>query len=121
MLKYIQATIRLSEMHTQNISVPAWEFPVVQAVHGNGVKETGTVTVDRPVPAASDEFQRLANKYRAPAGSPDTPYVAQVYGAFGPGLANLQKEIDRAAEAPKAKRGRKPAETKIDETDPLVA
>lgn len=118
MLKYIRAKIRLSELHSQNVTVPAWELPLLQAIHGTGVREIGDVHVDRPAPAAADEFARLAGKYRHPENTPDNPYVAQVYGAFGPGVARLQQEIDKAGDKavvkPKADKTTEPV-------DPLVA
>jgi hypothetical protein len=121
MLKYISAKIRLSELHAQNVAIPAWELPILQAVHGAGVSEVGELEVDRPAPEAADEFQRLAMKYRHPENSPESPFVAQVYGAFGPGISRLAQEIERAVIKPKAKRAPKVAAKQNEDVDPLVA
>lgn len=97
-MKYIYDTvrIRLSELHTQTVSVPAWETPVLQAVHQNDLEVIGQSEVARKRPAeAADEFTRLAQKYREPEpGQP--PYVAAVYGSFGPGVGALARAINEA-------------------------
>lgn len=127
MLRYINATVRLSELHSQHVTIPAWELPLLEALHGASVTATGDQTLDRPVPDAADEFSRLATKYRHPENRPEAPFVAQVYGAFGPGVAKLKQEIERAVVKPKAKRAAKaakpatPAAETSDDVDPLVA
>jgi hypothetical protein len=94
--KYVRAKIRLSELHVQPVFVPRWELPVLQAVHAD-VQVVGEENhrAKRAVDAA-DEFARLANRYGSPeVGAP--PFVAAVYGAYGPGLAKLEHEIAIAA------------------------
>jgi hypothetical protein len=93
---YSKLKIRLSELHTQPVAVPVWEVPLLQAIHGESVSvgENIEVTRDEPVDPR-DEFTRLANKYREPEpGQP--PYVAAVYGAFGPGVNALDRAIQAA-------------------------
>lgn len=97
-IRFTKGKIRLSELHTQSVTVPAWEFPVLQAVHGERAQELGETLIERNPPEAADEYRRLATKYRGP-DSGDTAYVAAVYGAFGPGIGNLQRAINEATVA----------------------
>ena len=73
------------------IVVPQWEAHVVLALWGDDANVTGTVVIDRDVPEVNDEFTRLANKY-GPRDE-DIPFVARVYGGFGPGLRALANEF----------------------------
>lgn len=113
MVKFIKAKIRRSPQHVQRVVVPAWELPVLQAVHGAGVSVDGEQFIDREPPDVDTEFARLARRYKHPENSPESPYVAQVYGAFGPGLEKLGRAIEQAAK-PKA-------EPEMTDVDPLVA
>jgi len=74
------------------IVVPQWEAHVVLALWGEDANITGTEVIDRDVPEVNDEFTRLANKY-GPRDE-DIPFVARVYGGFGPGLRALANEFD---------------------------
>ena len=73
------------------VEVPQWEAHVVLALWGEDANVTGTVVRERKVPQANDEFTRLANKYGPP--DEDIPFVARVYGSFGPGLRALENEF----------------------------
>ncbi len=73
------------------IVVPQWEAHVVLALWGDDANVTGTIVIDRVIPEANDEFTRLANKY-GPRDE-DIPFVARVYGGFGPGLRALENEF----------------------------
>ena len=73
------------------IVVPQWEAHVVLALWGDDANVTGTTVIDRDVPEVNDEFTRLANKY-GPRDE-DIPFVARVYGGFGPGLRALANEF----------------------------
>ncbi len=73
------------------IEVPQWEAHVVLALWGDDANVTGTIVLDRDIPEANDEFTRLANKY-GPRDE-DIPFVARVYGGFGPGLRALANEF----------------------------
>lgn len=117
-VKYIVADVRLSELHTQRVKVPVWEFPILQAIHDANITAAGEETILRiRVPDAADEFTRLAQRYREPEpGQP--PYVAAVYGLFGPGVIALGNAINAAViEPPKARAKR----NKVDDNDPLLA
>ena len=87
--------IRKSELSVIRVTVPAWEGPVLQAVHGEEVQFVEEVEINRDPPeSAGDEYERLANKYRDEADKP--PFVHAVYGAFAPGVAALQRAMDDA-------------------------
>lgn len=87
--------IRKNELMTIQVTVPAWEGPVLQAVHGEEVQFVKEVDIIRDPPiSAIDEYDRLANKYTDEADRP--PFVHAVYGAFAPGVAALQKAMDAA-------------------------
>ena len=73
------------------VEVPQWEAHVVLALWGEDANVTGTVVRERKVPQSNDEFTRLANKYGPP--DEDIPFVARVYGSFGPGLRALENEF----------------------------
>jgi len=88
---YDIASIRISEVHTQQVRVPRWEIPVLQVLHGNDLQVTGQTIVKRAIPDPSAEFQRLADRY-GPRNE-DLPAVAAVYGNFGPGTQALRREI----------------------------
>lgn len=99
-IKFDVLDIRLTELHTQRIKVPAWETPVLLAIHGENVSQIGDKVIERGVPDARDEFTRLANRYGPKVG--DTPYVASVYGNFGPGINALANAIKGAIVKEKA-------------------
>jgi hypothetical protein len=112
--RYVLADVRLSETHTQRVLVAEWELPVLQAVHGTSVKQIETQTVSREKEVdAADEFTRLADRYGADA--PDQPpYIAAIYGIFGPGVAALEKAI-------KAATVQEPVADAEGDLDPLLA
>lgn len=94
-LRFLELDIRMSELHTQRVCVASWEHPVLQAVWGAGVSVVNEVLIERKAPEPEDEFRRLANRY----GSPEVegaPYVAAVYGQFGPGVNSLARAIEDA-------------------------
>lgn len=104
-IKYARLSIRRSELHTAEVAVPAWEVPLIEAVHGKAeegeaaVTVLGDVYVERTPPQPQDEYLRLQNRYRDAKnddGSKSLPYVAAVYGQFGVGQAALAGAI-RAA------------------------
>lgn len=73
------------------VEVPQWEAHVVLAMWDDDANILGTIVRDRDIPQANDEFTRLANKY-GPRDE-DIPFVARVYGGFGPGLRALETEF----------------------------
>lgn len=97
---YIQVLLEKNERCTHPLWILPWELPVMAAAQGsNSIGEMARKVVERkraPDPAA--EFERMANRYRAPEGS-EKPYVADVYGHGARGLATLKREIDDALDA----------------------
>lgn len=95
--------IRTSELCVTQVEVAAWESPILQAVHGDNVTFVSeSVIEDRFVPEASDEYVRLAERYKAETEE-TPPFVAAVYGQFGPGVAALQKAMEAATQEKGAK------------------
>lgn len=83
--------IRMSEVQTQRVVCPRWETPVLQALHESGVYVLEQTVLEREIPNPGSEFTRLAARY-GPKNE-DVPYVAAVYGRFGPGVKALRNEI----------------------------
>lgn len=98
MLKHIQVEIRRNEQTTIAGSYPAWELPLLQAVHGHdSVVIKGDKLVDRQPPEAADEFKRLEDRYkrsREDDGSYGPSFVSMVYGQLG--VAKLNDAIKAA-------------------------
>ena len=98
-IKYSIADVKMNERNTQQVTVGPWEIPIMMAVHGGHVKVVDTVSLEREPPDASMEYDRLANKYRnghGEEGAGQPPYVEQVYGKFGEGIAKLDAAIQAA-------------------------
>ena len=90
-ITHTQIEITKNPMMKVPVEVPQWEAHVVLALWGDDANVTGTVVRERKVPEVNDEFTRLANKY-GPRDE-DVPFVARVYGSFGPGLRSLANEF----------------------------
>ncbi len=90
-ITHTQITITKSPMLKVPVEVPQWEAHVLLALWGDDAQITGTIVYDRELPETNDEFTRLANKY-GPRDE-DIPFVARVYGSFGPGLRGLENEF----------------------------
>ena len=91
-ITHTQITITKNPMLKVPVVVPQWEAHVLLALWGEDAQVTGTIVIDRVLPETNDEFTRLANKY-GPRDE-DIPFVARVYGSFGPGLRGLAKEFE---------------------------
>lgn len=96
---YIHTEITMNKMAKHVAVLPEWEFHVIQAARGEeACNAVGEEIIERPeLPDPRDEFERLAQKY-GPKDEADTPYVAQVYGTFGPGVKKLRDAIASACE-----------------------
>lgn len=98
MFKYAQVALNRSETTKLTISVPPWEVPVMQAVHGSDVCQVvGEVEVRRELPDADSEFVRLTNRYKDEKKS-GQQFVEIVYGVGSRGVEALRKEIAKVAE-----------------------
>ena len=107
-MRYAVVDIRLSELHTKQVSVPPWEVPILKIVHGDGVEVVDEIDVDREPPEAQDEYRRLAARY-SPNKEEANSAVALAYGTYEAGFSALEKEIgksDAAHPAGNAKRER---------------
>jgi hypothetical protein len=100
-IKTVSVDIRRSEMTTIRVVVPAWELPILQALHGR----TGTQVVGEgskeydALPNVEAEFERLSARYgreRREDGSLGMPLAEAVFGQFQPGLLNLERNIEAA-------------------------
>lgn len=82
-------------------TVPSWEVPVLDLVHGGQITvlDNQDKIVDRPLPEAQVEFERLEACYRnhrTVEGAPGAPVVAAVYGDGPRGVRELGKAIKEA-------------------------
>lgn len=88
-------------------TVPIWEVPVLDLVHAGQIAVLeNDVIVDRPLPDARGEFERLEAVYRnhrTEGGAPGAPVVEAVYGGGPRGLKALGDAIQEGfvAEWPK--------------------
>lgn len=94
-MKYLICDVRVSELLTKQVSCPPWEVPILEAIHGGGVKVVGSEEIDRDPPSAEDEYRRLSNKYRGNKEDVNS-IVAQVYGTFESGIAKVREEMREA-------------------------
>ena len=99
MIKGYTLRVRRNESVTTEASYPAWERPILEAVH----PETTVVReceIDRPAPSAEEEYVRLENRYKNAVeedGRKGQSFVAAIYGQHGLGIQRLQEAIDAAA------------------------
>lgn len=98
MFEYARVSVERSEHTKQIVTVPPWEVPILEMVHGpEYVKVVGKRTARRPRPDAADEFQRLVSRYRTSEEN-GQPIVAFVYGAGTIGVQKLAEEIAKVRE-----------------------
>jgi hypothetical protein len=90
-VKVLRVKVTQNKLLATVSRVPQWEAHVLLAAWGDDAQIIGEDYDERPVPDINDEFKRLADKY-GPKDE-DTPYVAKVFGSFGPGLRALENEI----------------------------
>jgi hypothetical protein len=113
-MKYPVVLLNRSETDNIEIAVAPWEVPVLQVVHGSDrVIDTGrTEDVDREVPTAQAEYDRLDAKYKRDAGTGQR-YVVAVYGVdatqLEEAIATAVQSWAPPAPAAKANKPEKPA------------
>jgi hypothetical protein len=94
-MKFDRVRVQLSELAAPVVTVAPWETPILKAIHGEpDIRVLEQAEVSREPPEPSDEYTRLANLYPGAEGA--APFVAQVYGQHGAGVAALAAAIDRA-------------------------
>jgi hypothetical protein len=103
MFKYKRVQINRSETTTITKDVAPWEVAILAAVNGGDrIIEIGETPVNRALPDAGQEYDRLVTKYKADP-STGIEYVASVYGVGRRGVESLAVEIKKArvsAQAP---------------------
>src|SRR5262245_8487490 len=88
--------VRRNELNQQRVDIPPHELPVLAYVHGEeACRVIDELIVDRDVPDAAEEYQRLASKYaRDKANESLEPRVSAVYGAGQRGVLALAQAIE---------------------------
>jgi hypothetical protein len=99
-VRFAKIDIKRSELTTIHREVPAWELPILKAIHGfvNVAVLENTVR-DAVVPDAETEFERLKGRYgrsRNEDGSVGMPFVEAVYGQFASGVMQLERNMEAA-------------------------
>lgn len=80
-VKHVRVIVRRSVMEGVNLTVPAYEGPVLEAVHGaTQIEKHEDVLIDVPDVSASNEYDRLARTYGINSEAPRIPVVEYVYG-----------------------------------------
>lgn len=93
-VRYYNVEVTLNELAKHVKEVPEWEVGVLQAQWGDNavvLNEDEPTIIERKLPDPRDEFERLAQLYGPRFG--DSPYVASVFGNFGPGVNRLADAI----------------------------
>jgi hypothetical protein len=101
-IKHHVLEVRRDELLTVSRIVPAWELPVLQAIHGaDAITEVGETSLERELPNAGDEYHRLENRYgksKKDDNSDGPTYISLVYGENIMGVRALNAAIQGAAE-----------------------
>jgi hypothetical protein len=95
-MKYLNVLVERSEHLAVPEQVPPWVLPILCFMHGEEkVIVQGEVEVDRPVPRANPEFERLERCYGADTKT-GKAFVAEIYGQLPRGAQELAKAISEA-------------------------
>lgn len=97
-VKMASLKIRRSELSVIAITVPQWEVPILEAVHGRVNLEPVSTTLDADAlpPNVEEEFERLTKRYgfaRNKDGSIGEPHAENVYGKHAAGAMALERAI----------------------------
>lgn len=99
-IKAYKLAVRKDELQTTELTVPAWELPILQAIYTEeAVSLVGETQRPDVPPDAVTEFARLERRYRQMQnedGSKGPHYVQAVYGQLALGQANLRRAIEEA-------------------------
>lgn len=95
---YARVFLDRSETTKLIVSIPPWEVPVFAAVNGEEACRVlpEKVLVERDLPDADTEYDRLALRYKEDRDS-GQPFVALVYGPRSVGVPKLAAEIAKCA------------------------
>ena len=99
-MQFIKARILKAKVTDLCVLVAPWEFPILQAIYGEGARAIGTVEVRREPPDPTAEYNRLLAKYKPNENGGAAP-VAVVYGGEFVGIKKLGDEIAKASAKPK--------------------
>lgn len=103
-LQYVEAAVVLKDRaNIIHARFPAWEIPLLEAIHAGGVSPVRNVVEERATPSSDSEYDRLSQVYgniEMEDGSQGGLVVAAVYGSMGEGRRRL-KEVMQAAVLPK--------------------
>lgn len=88
-MRYINCTVRRSELSSIATSVLPWDIPVLEFLHGvENVTVTGEEDKPAQVDSAQAEYTRMEQAYGKDSETQQT-FVSQVYGNGGMGVAKL--------------------------------
>ncbi len=122
-MRLAKVEIRRNELTTHAVTVPFWEVPLLQAVHGrDDVEVVGEDYDDRLYPEPETEYDRLMTRYGKLPDS-DEAFMSRVYGAYELGIIKLQERIDEveATEQVRAGVSSEPEEPPFDVTESAAA
>lgn len=89
--------VDMSELRSQTFMTFPWETPILKAIHGDtSVTVEGMNEHELDLHDAEQEFARLVRRYGVDNEQGGIPYVAQVYGSHGVGIARLAEEMKKA-------------------------
>lgn len=95
-LKYTRVKITMERVQAAvTKSVPAWEVPVIQAIHPD-TEIVKDIVIDTKPPSVADEYERLSQAYgaeRLEGGTAGPPYIEGVYGKGALGVAELKRAM----------------------------
>lgn len=121
-MRYVRVKVKRDTNTMYNRSVPEWEIPILEFIFEAGNVEVTDEfeTLDRALPDAAYEFDRLVRAYGSDPQS-GVPYAASVYGQERAGVKALAEAMRGSSEAdepapPTRARGRS---RKAAEADPL--
>jgi len=89
--------IQRTELLTISETVPEWEIPLLQLIHGPERVSVKDFTLDeKNYPAPAAEYERLEKRYREDPAT-GASYVSQIYGPAPGGARILMQAIKNAA------------------------
>ena|SRR6266853_552696 len=98
-IKALELRIVRNELATFVEWFPAWELPILEAMHQSVTVIGQSIFDDRNPPDVQEEYNRLQTRYGRTTnedGSRGLPYVAAVYGQFNVGYSRLGDAIKAA-------------------------
>lgn len=96
-MRFVKVLVERSEHLSIPVILGEWEVPILQMIHGvEKVKLSGEfIDLDRELPSAEAEFDRLSNRYGADVKT-EQPFVSMVYGQPPMGTNGLAAAIAKS-------------------------